>query len=720
MSELRGFPRLLRAEWTKFRTIRGWVIGMLVMVLATVLFGLLGPAGSSFECAGPDGQACTAAQTPPTGPEGGAVNDHFYFVHQPLAANGEITARVTSFTGAYSLDGAVKHPGTQPWSKAGIIIKDNTSPGSAYAAMMVTGANSVRMQFNYVHDIAGPPGANWLRLTRSGDTITGYSSADGTRWTMVGRTDLPGLAPAARAGLFATSPEHSEVSRTFAGTDERSGPSQATGVFDHVSLPGPWTGDAVGGHTPGAGFEQHGDQFTVTGSGDIAPMVASGGRSKTVSDSLVGVFAGLIAVIVVAAMFITGEYRRGLIRTTLAASPRRGRVLAAKAIVIGAVTFVAGLVSSTLAVLVVGAIVHDGARGGRYRGPARRRRRPRVGGRDLVAPQCGRGHSRHRGDRPAVHPRHGVDPARRGLGLAAAAHAGRGLRDPAEHARVSTGQLQVHTGHGLLPLAPLGWVRGALRVRGSRPCPGRPDAAPEGRMRQALRAEWTKSRTMPGTFWLLFAVVALTVALSATAVAATCPACDQDPVQTSLTGVLFGQAVVVILAVLAVSGEYSSRMILTTFSAMPGRITVLAAKALIVSLLVLATGMIAVLASAVLGSLSLTDGPTLRATAGSVLYLVLIGLLSVGVAAAVRDSAAAIGIVLGVLYLFPIVITVVPDPDWHRHLQQIGPMTAGLAARATVHLDAQPLRPWEGISVVTAWATGGLLLGGLILRRRDA
>jgi ABC-type transport system involved in multi-copper enzyme maturation permease subunit/regulation of enolase protein 1 (concanavalin A-like superfamily) len=356
MSELRGFPRLLRAEWTKFRTIRGWVIGMLVMVLATVLFGLLGPAGSSFECAGPDGQACTAAQTPPTGPEGGAVNDHFYFVHQPLAANGEITARVTSFTGAYSLDGDVKHPGTQPWSKAGIIIKDNTSPGSAYAAMMVTGANSVRMQFNYVHDIAGPPGANWLRLTRSGDTITGYSSADGTRWTMVGRTDLPGLAPAARAGLFATSPEHSEVSRTFAGTDERSGPSQATGVFDHVSLPGPWTGDAVGGHTPGAGFEQHGDQFTVTGSGDIAPMVASGGRSKTVSDSLVGVFAGLIAVIVVAAMFITGEYRRGLIRTTLAASPRRGRVLAAKAIVIGAVTFVAGLVSSTLAVLVVGAI----------------------------------------------------------------------------------------------------------------------------------------------------------------------------------------------------------------------------------------------------------------------------------------------------------------------------------------------------------------------------
>ena len=64
-----------------------------------------------------------------------------------------------------------------------------------------------------------------------------------------------------------------------------------------------------------------------------------------------GTFAGLIAVIVVATMFITAEYRRGLIRITLAASPRRGRVLAAKAVVIGSVTFVAGLVAAAAAVI---------------------------------------------------------------------------------------------------------------------------------------------------------------------------------------------------------------------------------------------------------------------------------------------------------------------------------------------------------------------------------
>ena len=60
----------------------------------------------------------------------------------------------------------------------------------------------------------------------------------------------------------------------------------------------------------------------------------------TIAQTLTGVFAGLIAVVVVGAVFITAEYRRGLIRITLAASPRRGRVLAAKAVVVGAVTFV--------------------------------------------------------------------------------------------------------------------------------------------------------------------------------------------------------------------------------------------------------------------------------------------------------------------------------------------------------------------------------------------
>ena len=154
-------------------------------------------------------------------------------------------------------------------------------------------------------------------------------------------------------------------------------------------------------------------------------------------------------------------------------------------------------------------------------------------------------------------------------------------------------------------------------------------------MREALHAEWTKLRTAPGTLWLLVAVVALTAALSAAAAAAaTCPSagCGQDPAKISLTGIYLGQAVVAVLAVLAISGEYSTGMIRTTLAAMPRRTTVLAAKAAILTGLVLTAGTIAVLGSVLAGRLnlpghgftpahgypplSLADGPVLRAAAG--------------------------------------------------------------------------------------------------------
>ncbi len=95
----------------------------------------------------------------------------------------------------------------------------------------------------------------------------------------------------------------------------------------------------------------------MTGSGDIAPLMEGPlGGGTPIEQTLVGIFVGLIAVVVVGALFITAEYRRGLIRTTFAASPRRGRVLAAKAVVIGAVTFVAGLAAVAIAVPLNGRI----------------------------------------------------------------------------------------------------------------------------------------------------------------------------------------------------------------------------------------------------------------------------------------------------------------------------------------------------------------------------
>ena len=369
-----GFAQLLRAEWTKFRTVRGWVIGTLVAVLVTAGLGLFAAGATSSSCqstsGGParSGQGCMTI--PPVGPGGEAVSDSFYFVRQPLAGNGSITVRITSLTGLIPSGngpGTGTRPGLVPWAKAGIIIKKSTQPGSAYAAMMVTADHGVRMQDDYTNDTAGQPGAvfpaspRWLRLTRSGDTITGYDSADGTHWTQVGAVRLAGLPSTVQAGLFAASPAYQAISENFGGGENGIvAPSQDTAVFDHLSRSGAWpaggwTGDyidAADGSGIG-GYHQAGGRFAVTGSGDIAPVATgqAGDVGTTITEHLVGTFAGLIAMIVVATIFITAEYRRGLIRLTLTASPRRGRVLAAKAIVIGSVAFVAGLVAAAAAVI---------------------------------------------------------------------------------------------------------------------------------------------------------------------------------------------------------------------------------------------------------------------------------------------------------------------------------------------------------------------------------
>lgn len=238
-------------------------------------------------------------------------------------------------------------------------------------------------------------------------------------------------------------------------------------------------------------------------------------------------------------------------------------------------------------------------------------------------------------------------------------------------------------------------------------------------MRRALHVEWTKLRTLPGTGWLLLAVVVLTVALSILGNAAG-EGTAHDPAKAALLGVQFGQVVVAVLAVLAIGGEYATGMIRLTLTALPRRLTILTAKAAVVSGSVMVAAAVAVLACVAIGGLLPAGGPVLRAAVGSVFYLMLIGLLSLGVAAAVRDTATAIGIVLGLLYLFPIVAAVVGDPDWYRHLQQIGPMTAGLAIQATVDLDTLPIAPWTGLGVLAAWAAAALGAAGLTLCLRDA
>ncbi|MGP3970619.1 hypothetical protein [Streptomyces sp. 6N223] len=176
-------------------------------------------------------------------------------------------------------------------------------------------------------------------------------------------------------------------------------------------------------------------------------------------------------------------------------------------------------------------------------------------------------------------------------------------------------------------------------------------------MRAALHAEWTKMRTVASPLWLLFGAIAATVALSAGAasvVTCTSAGCDGDMTKLSLMGVYLGQALVAILAVLVISGEYSSGMIRTTLTAMPQRATVLAAKAITLTGVVAVAGTVAVLGSLLAGrlilpgpghqALSLAEGPTLRAAWETFHLDELCPLLERDYGAAPRRAAAGLSI----------------------------------------------------------------------------
>ncbi|MEU6730111.1 hypothetical protein ABZ917_40940 [Nonomuraea wenchangensis] len=342
-----GFSQALRAEWARFRSSRGRLLAMAASVLVTVSLGLLIAGGVRSTCVTGKGEGPCPA--PLLGPDGTAVKDKYFFVHQPLKGNGGITARVSGLTGQMRLPDAVPGvrnvaEGVVPWAKAGLLVRQSLKQGTPYAAVMLTGDHGVRMQHNYVHDIPGGPhnGPQWLRLTRSGDTVSGYESDDGRTWTEIGTVRLAGLPETVEIGLFATSPGVLwDTAKAFA---------QATATFDRITLQGAngsWRHDDVGvglesdgrtSHHPG-GVVESGDKLIVTGGGDIGPATVEGGIRADLM--LIGGAVGLIPLLAAAATFCGAELRRG---------PRPARRLAAQAAVLGAVAFVAGLVTSGVVV----------------------------------------------------------------------------------------------------------------------------------------------------------------------------------------------------------------------------------------------------------------------------------------------------------------------------------------------------------------------------------
>jgi ABC-2 type transport system permease protein len=256
----------------------------------------------------------------------------------------------------------------------------------------------------------------------------------------------------------------------------------------------------------------------------------------------------------------------------------------------------------------------------------------------------------------------------------------------------------------------------------------------------ALRAEWTKLRTVRSNWWALGLALGLTVLMSAF-ISATVETsgkapgdAGEDVLMLSLGGVLFGQFAIVALAVVAITSEHATGTIRATFAANPRRHAVLAAKAAIVAGAVLAAGLVGSLLAFLVAQpilhdngfvalngysvLSLGDGQSLRAIGGSGLYLALLALLSLGVGAILRHTAAAITTVLALMFV-PLIASGMLPESAQDTIQRIAPMTAGICIQ-TLPGHGAPLSPGAGIAVLAAWAAGAMLAALWLIGRRDA
>ncbi|WP_330335194.1 ABC transporter permease [Streptomyces sp. NBC_00536] len=252
-----------------------------------------------------------------------------------------------------------------------------------------------------------------------------------------------------------------------------------------------------------------------------------------------------------------------------------------------------------------------------------------------------------------------------------------------------------------------------------------------------LQSEWTKIRTVASTSWTLALALIATVGFSAAFCALVnasfndMSAADQatfDPALLSFSGMQFGQLAMIVFGVLVVSTEYSSGMIRTSLAAVPGRAGFLLGKLTVATALALVVGLLTSFLSffigqAILGghSIGIGEDNVLRAVVGAGLYMALLALFSMGVAAMLRSSVASISILIP---FFLIVSNLLSGFEATRKYGQYLPDKAGSKIMQIVP-DAMgraetPYGPWGGLGIMLLWVAASVLGGYLVLKKRDA
>jgi ABC-2 type transport system permease protein len=256
-----------------------------------------------------------------------------------------------------------------------------------------------------------------------------------------------------------------------------------------------------------------------------------------------------------------------------------------------------------------------------------------------------------------------------------------------------------------------------------------------------MLAEWTKIRSVRSTLWSLIVFVIVTLGLTALFTWLTVHALQTgraprrgatiaaDPAGFILnTGLSFGQLAICVLGALTMTTEYSTGVIRASLLAVPKRLHVLAAKAVVFASLVFVVAEIVSFCSFFIGkplvhpivAVSLSQPGVTRAVIGAGLYLTVLSLFALAIGTLIRHSAGAIATVIGVTFVVSPLLGLLDSYDWGHHVDDWFPTVAGRFITADHQLASQLLTPWQGFAVFCGWTALLLIAGGWMLNRRDA
>ena len=253
---------------------------------------------------------------------------------------------------------------------------------------------------------------------------------------------------------------------------------------------------------------------------------------------------------------------------------------------------------------------------------------------------------------------------------------------------------------------------------------------------RVARSEWTKLRSLRSTRWSLLAGTVLTIGLPLVFAAVISnrwshlsphERADRHPLDVALAGVNIGQLAIGVLGILVITGEYSTGMIRSTFIAVPKRLPVLWAKAAVYAAVAFALMLPAVLiaffgSQAILRNhhileISFTHPGVPRTVIGGAVYLMLLGVFTLGPGAIVRNTAGGIATFAAIMFVIPPLLNVLPT-SWNNAINPYLPSTAGQAIFSLTH-GSDTLAPGPGLALFCGYTALSLAIAAVLLVRRD-